>query len=106
MRFDILGGNAALMAPEVISQTPGVFSVINYEKSDLWAAGTIAYEIFGQKNPFYTNDNKDKPPLRNTDYKDINLPSISEEVPVIIRNLIKNVLTRNPNKVCKLNFSL
>lgn len=52
------GGNAALMAPEVANASPGLFSFINYAKADVWAAGTIAYEIFGEANPFYKdNDN-------------------------------------------------
>lgn len=51
--FDVdKGGNTALMAPEIVNQKPGTFSVLNYEKSDLWAAGAIAYEIFGCVNPF------------------------------------------------------
>ena len=47
------GGNAALMAPEVARAVPGIFSRINYEKSDAWTVGTLAYEIFGMPNPFY-----------------------------------------------------
>lgn len=47
------GGNAALMAPEVANAEPGLFSFINYSKADVWATGTLAYEIFGLKNPFY-----------------------------------------------------
>lgn len=88
------------MAPEIITQTPGTFSVLNYSKSDLWAAGTIAYEIFGLCNPFYVcNGNSDKK-LVNTTYKEEELPELSEEIPIIIRSLIKNLLKRNPKKVC------
>ena len=47
------GGNAALMAPEVANAEPGLFSFIDYSKADVWATGTLAYEIFGLKNPFY-----------------------------------------------------
>ena len=41
------------MAPEVANATPGLFSFIDYSKADVWAAGTLAYEMFGLENPFY-----------------------------------------------------
>lgn len=91
------GGNAALMAPEIINQQPGTFSVLNYSKSDLWAAGAIGYEIFGCTNPFYGKSPVQK--LRNDSYKDSELPDFPEEVPTVIRMLIQNCLKRNPNKV-------
>lgn len=91
------GGNTALMAPEIITQQPGTFRVLNYTKSDLWAAGTIAYEIFGCDNPFYEVKNKDR--LRNVNYKEEELPELPDDVPVIIKFLVKNLLMRNPNKV-------
>ena len=31
----------------------GLFSSLDYSQADVWAAGTIAFEIFGAKNPFY-----------------------------------------------------
>jgi PTEN induced putative kinase 1 len=87
------GGNTALMAPEIITQKPGTFSVLNYAKADLWAAGAIAYEIFGSANPFY-GQNK----LRNVTYKEQDLPKLPDEVPTVIQSLIGNLLKRNPNK--------
>lgn len=103
------GGNTALMAPgifssiveslpvtnfsptiEIITKTPGTFSILNYTKSDLWACGAIAYEIFGQPNPFYQ--------LKNASYKDEDLPALGSNVPVIVQRLIENILHRNPNK--------
>ena len=86
------GGNTALMAPEIITKTPGTFSILNYTKSDVWACGAIAYEIFGQKNPFY-GDN-----LKNTTYSDHELPNINSDVPWIVRKLVENILHRNPSK--------
>ena len=50
------GGNSALMAPEVANAQPGLLSFIDYSKSDVWSTGAIAYEIFGQDNPFYANE--------------------------------------------------
>ncbi|CAH1105419.1 unnamed protein product [Psylliodes chrysocephalus] len=90
------GGNAALMAPEIICQVPGTFSVLNYTKSDLWAAGAIGYEVFGCKNPFYKSDGRES--LKNVDYIEDNLPSLPNDVPLIMKMLIKNLLQRKPSK--------
>lgn len=81
------------MAPEIITQVPGTFSMLDYSKADLWAAGAIAYEIFGHKNPFYAAQ------LKNVDYTDNDLPPLGSEVPAIVRDLVSNILRRNPRKV-------
>lgn len=75
---------------EIITKTPGTFSILNYTKSDLWACGAIAYEIFGQPNPFYV--------LKNVSYKDNELPALGPNVPTIVQRLIENMLQKNPNK--------
>ena len=41
------------MAPEIKTAVPGPDSILDYTKADLWAAGALAYEIFGAVNPFY-----------------------------------------------------
>ncbi|CAK9817994.1 Serine/threonine-protein kinase Pink1, mitochondrial [Anthophora plagiata] len=87
------GGNAALMAPEVITAEPGPFTSINYTKADLWTVGTIAYEIFGMKNPFHGD--KENASLKNHNYKEQDLPALPSEVPTIVSALIKNLLSRN-----------
>ena len=92
------GGNAALMAPEIITQRPGRNALLDYRKSDLWAAGTIAYEIFGQSNPFTTAKGQ-RAELRNVDYLESQLPSLGENCPLIVQRLIENMLKRNPRKV-------
>lgn len=93
------GGNAALMAPEIIGQAAGTFSMLNYTKADLWACGTIAYEIFGQPNPFYHDANQsDVPALRSVSYREQELPALANDVPVIVRLLVANILQRNPRK--------
>lgn len=101
MDFD-KGGNTALMAPEIINKLPGTFSILDYSKSDLWACGAIAYEIFGQRNPFYNDDkgssDKVDKELRNTDYCEEDLPSMNQSVPLLIKKLVENILQRNPNK--------
>ncbi|KZC11387.1 Serine/threonine-protein kinase PINK1, mitochondrial [Dufourea novaeangliae] len=88
------GGNAALMAPEVITAEPGPFTSINYMKADLWTVGTIAYEIFGMKNPFH-GDSKEKTSLKNYNYKEEDLPPLPSSVPPILSALIKNILSRS-----------
>ncbi|XP_053988950.1 serine/threonine-protein kinase Pink1, mitochondrial [Hylaeus volcanicus] len=88
------GGNIALMAPEVITAEPGPFTSINYTKADLWTVGTIAYEIFGMKNPFY-NVNKEKSSLKNYNYKENDLPPLPSVVPTIVVALIRNILSRS-----------
>lgn len=101
------GGNTALMAPEIVTKTPGTFSVLDYSKSDLWTVGAISYEIFGSINPFYEHVNqtdsletrlKLKPMLTSASYRDEQLPAINENVPALVQKLIKNILQKNPNR--------
>lgn len=95
------GGNTALMSPEIITKTPGTFSILDYSKSDLWACGAIAYEIFGSINPFYgavDDESSIEPALKSATYEDDELPSLGESVPLIVRKLISNILHRNPNQ--------
>jgi len=82
------GGNAALMAPEVAVAKPGPFTNINYERADLWTAGSIAYELFGGDNPFYKLDSRT--------YQEANLPSMPSEAPKLVQRLIFSILTRAP----------
>lgn len=92
------GGNTALMAPEVVLAEPGPFTSINYSKSDAWAVGAIAYEIFRQENPFYSSTAGAKPMIRNSSYTESDLPPLPDNVPAIICNLVHNLLTFNPSK--------
>lgn len=101
--FDVdKGGNVALMAPEILTKTPGTFSILDYSKSDLWSCGAIAYEIFGSTNPFYpSSDSEDQPiaPIaKSISYNENDLPELNESVPLLVRKLIGNILQRNPNK--------
>jgi len=91
------GGNAALMAPEVVLAEPGLFSSINYEKSDAWTVGAIAYELFNGQNPFYRSEKNPKP-LTSRKYTEDQLPPLNEEVPEIIRRLVRALLSKNPSK--------
>ncbi|XP_030386447.1 uncharacterized protein LOC115633206 [Scaptodrosophila lebanonensis] len=99
------GGNAALMAPEIINSQPGPFTVLNYSKADLWACGALAYEIFGQPNPFYSSsgglahaNGELTYSLRNSDYKHEQLPPLTDACPPILQQLIYNILNPNPSK--------
>lgn len=94
------GGNQALMAPEIINKEPNMFAVLNYSKSDLWSCGAIAYEIFGYENPFY-NSSKAKfglSPLTNQNYSESMLPQMGDDVPLIVRKLVENILQKSPSK--------
>lgn len=89
------GGNTALMAPEVVCCEPGPFTSISYAKSDVWAVGAIAYELYGMENPFYSSGGST---LNNVSYSEDDLPPLPERVPINVANLIHNLLVRNPSK--------
>lgn len=84
------GGNPALMAPEIANAKPGSDSVLDYRKSDLWAAGALAYEIFGARNPFYGRR------LDKQNYEG-SLP-VLECVPRAVQNFVTKLLRKNPNE--------
>ncbi|KAK7490977.1 hypothetical protein BaRGS_00017849 [Batillaria attramentaria] len=85
------GGNCALMAPEIKCAEPGVGVVLDYSLADLWAAGALAYEIFGLRNPFYG-------PLDARCYSDGDLPELPAEVPDTVRKLVQLMLQRDPSQ--------
>ncbi|XP_032413906.1 serine/threonine-protein kinase PINK1, mitochondrial [Xiphophorus hellerii] len=87
------GGNASLMAPEVVTAAPGPDVVIDYTKTDAWAVGAISYEIFGQQNPFYGAAG-----LHSTNYQEKQLPPLPACVPADVQLVAKLLLRRNPNK--------
>jgi len=89
------GGNAALMAPEVAIARPGSFTNINYEKADLWTAGTIAYEIFGEMNPFYARKDG-RVALDSRTYSQTDLPILPASVPALVSTLVYSILSREP----------
>ncbi|KAL4623772.1 serine/threonine-protein kinase PINK1, mitochondrial-like [Arapaima gigas] len=89
------GGNACLMAPEVATAVPGPGVVIDYSKADAWAVGAIAYEIFGQRNPFYTTGPNG---LDSRKYEEKQLPLLPSYVPTDTRVVVRLLLRRNPNR--------
>lgn len=83
---------------QVACATPGLFTYIDYSKSDAWAVGTIAYELLSDLgNPFYRSVSGAS--LRNTTYSDSDLPAMGETVPPVIVKLVQGLLARNPNQV-------
>lgn len=90
------GGNTALMAPEISTAEPGMFSYLDYDKSDLWATGALAYEILGADNPFYSHPNQGR--LDSRTYTEDTLPPLPDKVPDIVKNLVLSVLSRQQNK--------
>lgn len=93
------GGNRALMAPEIASARPGPFTSLNYSKADLWAVGTIAYQLFGLVNPFYKD-------LNSVTFNDDQLPELPETVPSLIKRLISNILSKTPSNVRQSPFEI
>ncbi|XP_035200376.1 serine/threonine-protein kinase PINK1, mitochondrial [Oxyura jamaicensis] len=89
------GGNGCLMAPEVITASPGPGTVINYSKADAWAVGAIAYEILGLANPFYGHGDST---LESRSYREDQLPSLPHHVPPEVKRVVKLLLQRDPNK--------
>ncbi|NWW86670.1 PINK1 kinase, partial [Rhynochetos jubatus] len=89
------GGNGCLMAPEVITASPGPGTVINYSKADAWAVGAIAYEIFGLANPFYGHGEST---LESRTYLEDELPSLPDHVPLEVKQVVKRLLQRDPSK--------
>ncbi|XP_064461289.1 serine/threonine-protein kinase Pink1, mitochondrial-like [Ornithodoros turicata] len=85
-------GNPALMAPEVSSAVPGMFSVLDYSRADLWAVGTLVYELYGAENPFYGGR------LDSRTYREVDLPPLPVSAPPVLRRLVSDVLKRDPSK--------
>lgn len=84
------GGNPALMPPEVAGAEPGLLSVIDYQRADLWAAGTLAYELYGAPNPFYYWDSRT--------YAESDLPQPPDAMPPVVRALVRDMLRRDPRQ--------
>lgn len=82
---------------KVACAKPGPFTSINYSKADLWSVGTLAYEIFGQGNPF--SGQAAQAQLHNRTYSDEELPALPDEIPAPLRSLVYAILARNPSKV-------
>uniref|UniRef100_A0A914LT09 non-specific serine/threonine protein kinase n=2 Tax=Meloidogyne TaxID=189290 RepID=A0A914LT09_MELIC len=89
--FSDLGGNLALRAPEIRRIRPGLNSWVNYEMADTWAAGTLAFEIFTRRNPFYAV-------LSSATYKESDLPPLPTRLINPIKQVIHQMLCIDPKK--------
>jgi len=85
------GGNLALMPPEILACRPGRFAALDFRQADVWAAGTIAYEILGGRNPFYGPDR-----LSSATYTEAELPPLPDSVAPHVRLMVAAMLRRNP----------
>ena len=74
---------------------PGRFASLDFSRTDVWAAGTIAYEILGCTNPFYGPDR-----LSSSSYSEQELPRLPAAVPAPLRRLVQDMLRRDPAQVC------
>ncbi|XP_065594214.1 serine/threonine-protein kinase PINK1, mitochondrial-like [Cyrtonyx montezumae] len=89
------GGNGCLRPPEVTTASAGPGMVIDYSKADAWAVGTIAYEILGLANPFYSHGDSF---LESRSYCEEELPGLPDGVPCEVKQVIKMLLRRDPSK--------
>lgn len=97
-------GNLTLLAPEIAtnihSRDPNVdkdttymdsqLSSQDYTKTDMWAAATLCYPLFGMSNPFSDGT------LSSETYKESELPSLPDHAPGVITWLVTECLQRNP----------
>lgn len=93
------GGNCNLMAPEIACATPGHGSVLDYTNSDAWAAGAIAYELFGDVNPFGWDR------LDSRTYQDEQLPPLVRAPPGV-RKIVSLLLRRDPSERIPSNIAV
>lgn len=91
---------------QVKTAMPGLLSSVSYGQSDLWAAGTLIYEIYGLDNPFSlpaaaaTASPRRRPKqLDSATYKESQLPRLPRSAPPWVRHLVADILRRNPRAV-------
>jgi PTEN induced putative kinase 1 len=86
------GGNGKLMAPEIALAQPGPARYLDFRSSDVWAAGTIAYEIFSGVNPFYSSA------FDGRFYMEADLPPLPPAVPASVERIVRGMLARDPKE--------
>ncbi|CAH8617189.1 unnamed protein product [Heterobilharzia americana] len=93
-------GNTALLAPEIactihqssIDNPNQIHMITNqdYARSDIWAAATLIYPLFGMSNPFVDGT------LSSADYTESSLPQLPPESPKIMTWILHKCLKRDP----------
>lgn len=78
---------------KILTCKPGPKCFLDYNKSDLWASGSLFYEFFSQSNPFFHGQ------FQQDTYDDQNLPSLSSLTSPLLERLIHLILQKNPEKV-------
>ncbi|CCD68737.1 Serine/threonine-protein kinase pink-1, mitochondrial [Caenorhabditis elegans] len=93
-----LGGNAKTKAPEIATAVPGKNVKVNFEMADTWAAGGLSYEVLTRSNPFYKL-------LDTATYQESELPALPSRVNFVARDVIFDLLKRDPNERVKPNIA-
>ena len=98
----IKGGNDAHLAPEVRNVRDGSKKYVSYVKQPVWAAGVLAYELSGQKNPFLVGA------IDQLAYSDNSLPTLSftystnpssrQKLPNELGKLVRSMLAYDPTQ--------
>merc|ERR1712126_49635 len=68
-------------------------------KSDVWATGAVAYEVFGSENPFYASTWKHRERVLDSRvYQLSDLPRLPAHVPAQAAGIVQMMLHRDPTK--------
>ena len=96
----IKGGNDAHLAPEVRNARDGSKKNVSYVKQPVWAAGVLAYELSGHKNPFLVGT------VDQLAYSENSLPTLSftysanpnscQKLPNDLGKLVRSMLAYDP----------
>lgn len=81
--FTNLGGNLSLRSPEIRRAQPG--AILDYGLADLWASGTLAYEIFTRSNPFYSK-------MSSATYMEDELPELPSRLHSAVKSMVYRTL--------------
>ena len=94
------GGNDAHLAPEVRNVRDGSKKFVSYVKQPVWAAGLLAYELSGHKNPFLVGA------IDQLAYSENSLPTLSftystnpnirQKLPNDLGKLVRSMLAYDP----------
>ncbi|KAH3822802.1 hypothetical protein DPMN_124593 [Dreissena polymorpha] len=81
---------------QITTAEHGRFAQCDYRKADVWSAAALAYEIFGEDNPFY---NTDQGRLDSRSHRLDELPLLTDDVPAMVQRVVAALLEKKPTKV-------